>query len=372
MVSGQLIVPNFPGLITKNINMKNINSEKGYGGRAYHIMLTGVICMFVVAIATAVLFGFILGTFKGKKNIQHKADYLSHYVFISDDDDEDFWNSVYRSACEEAEDMNIYIEDLAGSLGENYTNEDLFRVAINSSVDGIIYGGTANDKIKELIDRAVEKGIGVVVLQNDIENSARQSFVGVNNYELGQEYASQMVKILDMSDYKSPRVTVLINDEMSEGAANVIVIAIKDYFAEKFPNAAVPEIEFVRIDSQDVFSVEEDVRNFLLDTEVLPDIVLCLNSTYTQCAYQAIVDFNRVGQTKIIGYFINDTILDAIDKQIIYSTISVDTEQMGQSSVRTLREYEELGYTNSYVSVSTRVIGEEEAKELIEAKNEEE
>lgn len=353
------------------IFMKREKKEpQGYTNKAYHIIVAGVICMILVAVVTALLFGYLMGTFS-KKDEQDNTIYNSHYVFISDDDDEDFWNSIYDAACKEANEQNIYIENMAESLGVRFSNEDIFRIAINSSVDGIIYGGTANERISALIDEAVNKGIGVVVLQNDIENSARQSFVGVNNYELGQVYASQMARFMDLSEYMSPSVKVFINEQTSEGVANVISIAIEDYFQENYPNYGAPEVEFERVDSQDVFSVEEDIRTFFLDTKELPDIILCLNSAYTQCAYQAIVDYNRVGQTRIIGYFINDAILDAIDKQIIYSTISVDTEQMGRSSVLSLKEYEELGYTNSYVSVSTKVIGQDEARELIGEDNEE-
>lgn len=352
------------------IFMKREKREnQGYTNRAYHIMVVGVICMLLVAVVTALLFGYLMGTF-GKKAVQDNTMYSSHYVFIADSDDEDFWDSIYDAACKEANEQNIYIENMADSLGVRFSNEDVFRVAINSSVDGIIYGGTADEKIVTLIDEAVDKGIGVVVLQNDIENSARQSFIGVNNYELGQVYASQMARFLDLSEYMNPTVKVFVNEQTSEGTANVISIAIEDYFQENYPNYNAPEIEFERVDSQDVFSVEEDIRTFFLDTKELPDIILCLNSAYTQCTYQAIVDYNRVGETKIIGYFINDAILDAIDKQIIYSTISVDTEQMGRSSVLSLKEFEELGYTNSYVSVNTKVIGQDEARELIGEENE--
>ncbi len=344
--------------------------KKAYTNKAYHIIVVGVISMVFVAVVAALLFIFMMGDF-GKKAERDESIYSSHYVFISDDDDEDFWNSVYEAACREADAQNIYIEKLSDSLGVRFSNEDIFRVAINSSVDGIIYGGTADEKIATLIDDAVNAGIGVVVLQNDIENSSRQSFIGVNNYELGQVYASQMARFIDLSEYNTPTVKVFINEQTSEGAANVISIAIEDYFTENYPNYNAPEVEFERVDSQDVFSVEEDIRTFFLDTKDLPDIILCLNSAYTQCTYQAVVDYNRVGETRIIGYFINDTILDAIDKQIIYSTISVDTDQMGSSSVLSLKEYEELGYTSSYVSVSTNVIGQDEARELLEDQDEE-
>ncbi len=347
---------------------KSKNSENT--GKAYNIIAVGVVSMIIVAIITALLFGYIMGDFR-KGNEADSSIYNSHYVFICNDDDEEFWSSVYEAACEAAEEQNIYVEKLSDSLGVNYSNEDIFRVAINSNVNGIIYGGTANEQIAALIDDAVAKGIGVVVLQSDIENSTRNSFIGVNNYELGQVYASQMARFIDLSEYTVPKATIFIHEQMPEGAANLISIAIEDYFAENYPSYTAPDVEFKRVNSQDVFSVEEDIRSFFLDSKQLPDIILCLNSASTQCTYQAVVDYNKVGETRIIGYFVNDTIIDAIDKQIIYSSISIDTDQMGRASVSSLKEYEELGYTSSYVSVSTKVVGQDEARALLEAADEE-
>ena len=57
--------------------------------------------------------------------------------------------------------------------------------------------------------------------------------------------------------------------------------------------------------------------------------------------------------------------MDAVNKQRIYSTISVDTWEMGRYSVQALNEYRESGYTNSYMPVSTQVIGLREAGKLL-------
>lgn len=343
--------------------MKSRESGSTYSSRVFKIMVIGMIIMFFVTLTTAVLFQYVMKTLNSTDdNLPVKYD--AHYVFIADVEEEDFWNEVYMSACETAEEEHVYIEYLKDSMGVNYSNKDLFRVAINSGVDGIIYGGNSDDELTTLINKAVAEGIAVVLLQNDSDGSLRHSFVGINNYELGQVYAKEISKILGEDISAEKKVNVLVNLDMSEGASNVLTIAMEDYFMEQNPEGELPEIEIVRIDSQDVFSVEEDIRKFML-TEDLPDVIICLNSTFTQCAYQALVDLNRVGDTQIVGYFINDTILDAISRQIIYSTVSIDTKSMGESSVMAIKEYIEEGYTNSFISVKTSVIGQNEARRMI-------
>ena len=333
-----------------------------YSKRAYRVIYLSILAMMLVAIGSAVIFNNLKNRMPDiEQGVTEEYD--GHFAFIVSSDDEGFWEGVYASVCEEATKDNIYIEDMSKSLGVNYSDTDLLRVAINSSVDGIIYGGTTNETAAALIDRAVEEGIGVAILQNDIDASARQCFVGVNNYELGQMFASQIAEIISGEEEISKKsVDVLIDRDMSEGASNVITIAIEDYFTENYPDYPIPELNIIRINSDDAFSVEDDIRRLFLYEDMQSDMMLCLSSIHTQCVYQSLVDRNKVGDVQVVGYFAGNSILEAIEKQIIYSTISVDTEEMGRDSVKALKEYMEEGYTNSYVPVSTQVIGYDQAK----------
>ena len=339
-----------------------------YGNKAMRIMVIGTLIMFLATLGTVVLFSYVMNKLNYIEEDEFK-DYKGHYVFIADKDEQDFWEEVYTAACNQAEEDDIYIEYLEKNLGVNYTNSDLFRVAINSSVDGIIYGGTPDDVIIGQIDEAVENGIGVVLLQNDADTSGRQCFVGVNNYELGQVYASQIAAIFKPEEFEQKKVNIIVNSKVPEGVGNLFLIAMEDYFADKYSAYEMPDISLVRVDNQDVFSVEEDIRNLLMQ-DTLPDAMICLNSAYTQCVYQVLVDLNKVGETQLVGYFVNDNILEAINKQIIYSTITIDTDQMGKSAVQALEEYCNVGYTNSYVPVNISVIGKKEAGSLINEKTE--
>jgi ribose transport system substrate-binding protein len=87
---------------------------------------------------------------------------------------------------------------------------------------------------------------------------------------------------------------------------------------------------------------------------------------------QHIVDYNLVGQIQIVGYFSNDTILDAVDKQVIFSTISVDTTEMGRSCIQALYEYNNMGYTNSYLPVGIEVVDQAKAHQMLYKKEDRE
>ena len=349
-------------------------------------MLTGFVVMLSVALSCAVYFSLKMKEVS-RSDTRSYETYDRHYVFITDNAEQEFWDEVYAAAAAEGKKSNAYVERLGQNLNVNYGTEDLLRIANNSSVDGIIFCGEDNEETVERINEAVRRGIAVISLRQDIEGSDRQCFVGVNSYDLGLEYGEQILELVRQEQapetetgvsedgtvreegktdlLKPPRICILADDNMSESKQNLITFAIRDSFSEAFPGEEnLPDIEVRKIDTSEAFSAEETIRDIFIDSENLPDIMVCLNSVYTECTYQAAVDYNLVGEVKILGYYMSDAILEAIEKQIIYSTMQVDTEEIGRQCIYALTEYYETGYTSSYIPISTQVIGREEARAL--------
>ena len=73
----------------------------------------------------------------------------------------------------------------------------------------------------------------------------------------------------------------------------------------------------------------------------------------------------------IIGYYDSDDILEAVSKNILQSTISIDTESMGKMSVQALQEYEKTGYVSTYMAVDSRMIGQYYALSMLEERKQE-
>ena len=81
-----------------------------------------------------------------------------------------------------------------------------------------------------------------------------------------------------------------------------------------------------------------------------------MDEVVTECVYQALIDYNQVGNVKVIGYYYSEMILDAIDKGIISSAIALDMDEIGRYSINALDEYLTLGHSNGYYSVDQHVI----------------
>ena len=288
--------------------------------------------------------------------------YKHHYVLISEEADAPFWEAIYEGALDRGKEMEIYIERMGSSLPTAYPLKDLMKMAIASRVDGIIIEPNGEEEIIELISIADEAGIPVITVLNDEPNSSRKSFVGVNSYNQGQIYGKQVLEVINEG---KKDVTVLLNSD--NAGMNVIYSNISEMVA-----GYGIQMKPVIVNTQSTFSSEEDIRNIIKDTQNPTEVLVCLTALDTRCAYQAVVDYNKVGVIDIIGYYDSDLILSAIQKDIIHSTMTIDANKMGAYCVEALNEYMQSGQVSDYFSVDIYAINLGNIKDYIKVEAEEE
>ena len=59
---------------------------------------------------------------------------------------------------------------------------------------------------------------------------------------------------------------------------------------------------------------------------------------------------------KVLGYYDSEKILNALSRNVLYSTLAVDTSEMGRYCVEALNEYVEMGNTSQYFSTDVTII----------------
>ena len=287
------------------------------------------------------------------EQITASQTYEKHYVFIADGTSAPFWESVYEAAKEEGRKNNILVEYLGKELGTAYSVNDYLRMAIASDVEGILV--VPQDKETTLLlEEADQKGIPVITLLYDGVEGKRKSFVGINSINLGKAYGNQIKKI----EAPVKKVTVLVDAEAESNNQNMICSGIKEVL-----EAEGVLIETKAINRENAFSAEENIRNIILNPQKMTDVLVCLSAEDTQCAYQSLVDYNRVGEIQIMGYYTSEIILDAISKNIIHSTIAIDTKQMGEKAITAIEDFNSQGRVNEYLSVDINVIDAENIEE---------
>ena len=289
--------------------------------------------------------------------------YDAYYVMIVSDNTSAFWQSVYASAKEAGEKNGVYVEMMGSNLSTGYTKEELLRIAIASNVDGIILEADESGKITRHLEEAQQKGIPVVTVLGDNSQGVRKSFIGVSNYNLGREYGRQ---VLAIAEKEIKDVLVLMSADSEDSSQNIIYSGIQETLDEEGARQGRSGIEVraAAIENKGAFDTEESIRNIFME-EGLPEVIICLDELSTTCVYQAVVDYNIVGQLDIIGYYDSDTILKAIERNVVRATISIDTEEMGQYCVEALEECRSGGYVSEYFSVGTNLITIQNVREYL-------
>ena len=280
--------------------------------------------------------------------------YEKHYLMISGEENPLMWDSIYESASAAAKDADAYVELIAPGHDAAYTKADYLRIGIASQVDGIILEADGSCEEQELIQEAAAENIPVVTVLTDDSSSARISFVGLNSYQLGNAYTEQILGLL--KEHTTTQILLLSNSQSKTQETNLIYYQIKKELEKKKKDYQTVTISEYNIDSSSGFDTEEFVRDIFVSEENLPDVLVCMDEVVTECVYQALVDYNQVGNVDVVGFYYSDVILDGISKGIISSAIALDMKEIGRYSINALEEFSSLGHTSSYYSVGQHVI----------------
>lgn len=285
--------------------------------------------------------------------------YSYHIAMIHSDLADVFWRSVYEAARAEGEREGVYIENFGTNLNEDYTTAQLLEMAVASRVDGIILAGGGEQEI-QLIEQAEEEQIPVITVQEDIAGSRRKSYVGANQYTLGEMYGNEVVSAVEGD---SGSAVVLVPAEEEKNAPNFIFSAITDSMEKSRKKI---RLSSVKTGASGDFESEETIKDILLDEGGRPDVLVCLSTVDTISAYQCVIDYNLVGKVQIIGYYTSPEILEGIQKGIIRSTIEIDAKEMGSTAVKAMKEYKQQEYINEYFPISAKLITSDNVEEYIE------
>lgn len=324
----------------------------------------------IIAIGGIIFFSFRTFDVDEIENAEDMKQYDYHFVMIVEDADSPFWRDVYQNAKEEGEKNGALVELLGENIKEDYSVSELLEIAIYQKVDGILLEPSLEENIEELINTAVEEEIPVVTLMSDVHTSNRQTFVGISKYNLGEKYGEEIVKIINEE---------LESEEQMNGELNVVFLEPRrdiysqneQIFSGIIRTVDIPNINLksIEVNNVSVFGSEEFIRNIMMETSEKVDIAVCVDMVQTESTLQAVIDFNKVGDIRIVGYFVSDTILDAIETGVIEATFVVDTKEIGEESVNSLLEKYENNRVTDYISINIETIDASNVQEYREKLN---
>ncbi len=277
------------------------------------------------------------------------SNYSRHYAYIGDNTLAN--EEIYDAASKEGAATDAYVEFMGSNLDISYSKLELMDIAVNAGVDGIIISGDESEEMTEAIYSANQSGIPVITAGDDCSGSAKVCYVGISNYTLGQEYGKQIVKSIN-DDVQN--ILVLMSPSSRSNGQSLIYSGLHDYLSDSNSSRQF-KLETMAVGDGTSFSSEEDISD-IFSKSSLPDIIVCLDETDTTCACQAIVDYNKVGECTIMGFSSNDTILSAIDKDILAFSLTISSADIGKRSVDSMNEYLSTGFVTQYNTLDIECI----------------
>lgn len=292
--------------------------------------------------------------------------YSKHYAFISDTGySGEMWQEIYSGAKEYGEENDIMVEWFGIHLVEDYSKSELMKMAIEAGVDGIIVQGDDSSIMNDLVNEADRKGIPVVTVWQDCYGSYRKSFVGMSSYNLGQEYGNYLLQI---GGNAQGSLLVIINTGNEDSGEKLVYTGIRETLTGITADSS--RVDTLIVDGSEHYGIEESIRTLLLEGS-LPDIIVCLDEQTTNTMIRLMVDYNKVGAAKVVGFYDSQEILGAVQGEVICATLSSDCHQMGEKCVAALMDYETNGYVSEYVPVEVKIISKENVDEYLFQQEEE-
>lgn len=369
--------------------------------------------IFAVLLATIIISSIVFfhTTIEKSEQAIDKDKYKNYkrvYAMIVNNMEEDFRNSIYKSALRYAKENDVYVELLGDDLDKEYTKEDLLRIALNSKYDGIILEGNGiidnrdlsdeedDENLSEfdkLLNEAKEKNVPIITINEDVSTNYRKSFVCINRYILGREYGQQLCDYLDLHNrqkksgsldlsYDNDKyytegtkcvVKILYDEAQSVNNLTTVMSGIKSRLAED-KKTELFDIEIIPVDSESYYAAEEEVRDVIGDKEEdRPDVMICLSENLTSMAHSALAEKVIAGKIQILGFYYISFFKEELMLGNIRCTVAIDTGQMGRYAVKALEEFINTGHTSDIHMADLKLVNKDNlASFLGEGGNDEE
>lgn len=325
-------------------------------------MILLVVLMFILVGKTLTTGNRELGTGKEEKS---PISYEQKFTLIVDNPDELLWTNAYNEMKKVALKDNVFIEMVDKGSEQSFKTSDYINMATAANADGIIVQANNSKSVRESINRAKHSSIPVVTVVNDAINSSRVGYMGMNSYQLGKDFGGQIRQV--MTEKKKNHLNILILvDGTTEHMIQTFSLGVKDLLAERNRQRRDVDISTYKLSHKSLFSSDEEIREVLLGSEKIPDVLIGLNSEDTMSSAQAVTDYNMVGDIAVLGYIGNESIFREINSGVIHSIIDIDATFLGRESYKVLKQFKDAGYTNEYSPLKTVVINKSNVKEYME------
>jgi ribose transport system substrate-binding protein len=212
---------------------------------------------------------------------------------------------------------------------------------IAGGYDGIGISPNDPDAVKEVIKRAMAKGIAVVTFDSDSPASERLLYIGTDNREGGRVGAKAMIQILGAKPAGQSGEKLLVQviggkpgawnlkermDGFAEGVRGTHIVLADVLYNDENPDTALQVAE-------STINARPELRAFFCSN--------AFGGPGAALAIKGAIQRGKIkpGQVRVVAFDTTEDILDFIDEGVIDCTLAQNTRQMGRISIEKLVEF---------------------------------
>lgn len=313
----------------------------------------------LVVILTVTLVGLLIGgiyiSYKISKStsdgflLESKEKIEYHIMVIVDASSQAYGESFIKGLNQGAESKKTAVEIIKVD-GTNYEEDVLEKldVAMYAEVDGVILHAINNEGLIDKINELSNRGIPVITLNNDLVDSDRIAYVGVNRYNIGRTAGQLMAEAMNGEG----KLAIIEQKTYANIDEEIMLLGMRDVLKD-YPDLT---LQVVKYTERGVLSAETVATDIFRE---YPDIsgIFCANGQNTLGVVQVLLDQNKVNNVVLMGYGNQEEILDYIAKgNIVESTIYTDYEDIGREAIDAFYEYQKVSFVSNYINTEMRII----------------
>jgi ribose transport system substrate-binding protein len=206
-----------------------------------------------------------------------------------------------------------------------------FETAIASKVDGIITMALDPEAFTPVIDKAVDAGIPVVLIDTDAPDSKRNFYAGTSNFAAGQAAGESLIEATG-GKAQIGIITGAINAANLNERIDGFNEAIKEY----------PDMKVLAVEPSDTDLLKATEKaQTLLQTYPEMNAMFGVSATDVQGAAKVVEEQNKIGEITLVGFDDMDDTIQYIKDGVVYSTIVQKPFEMGRLGVELLVQIKE-------------------------------
>jgi ribose transport system substrate-binding protein len=250
-------------------------------------------------------------------------------VLISHIKTNPYWINIKEGAERAAKERGAVIEFLGPTTASTEEGLKLFEMATSAKVSGIITYVQEEGKYKNKINSAMEKGIPVVTIDSDEDDSNRIAYVGTDNILAGQAAGAEMIKQVGTEG----KVAIVIGGKEVKNQKERVE-GFKNYITSN------SNLKIVDVDSSDAMLLEAEIitRKILNRNDNNINALFCTSALDGIGAAKAVKDLNDKGKVKIICFDDLEETIKNIHNDLVTATIVQKSDEMGYKAVNIIMD----------------------------------